>query len=197
LKLALRPTIPARERYYANPRPARRGNAPLRQRGRLRGQCSAEGLPRRAVRLALGRACRRAWRGSSGRHGAGPDPGREREAVPAPNHASSSRCRSGDERPTAEAHCRVLPRECASRDRTLTPRSNGPTGLAWGGREVSPSLLSNLARLAREGGGRAVRCGQGLPEWPVGRPRACPQGAGACEQGGGTREASAPRSRGA
>ena len=46
LELALRPTIPARERYYANPRPARRGDAPLRQRGRLRGQCSAEGLRR-------------------------------------------------------------------------------------------------------------------------------------------------------
>ena len=33
MKLALRPTVPARERYYANPRPARRGNAPLRQTG--------------------------------------------------------------------------------------------------------------------------------------------------------------------
>jgi hypothetical protein len=54
LKLALRPTVPARERYHANPRPARRGNAPLRQRGRLRGQCSAERLTARAVRSGSG-----------------------------------------------------------------------------------------------------------------------------------------------
>ena len=37
MKLALRPTVPARERYYANPRPARRGNAPLRQTGSTAG----------------------------------------------------------------------------------------------------------------------------------------------------------------
>lgn len=54
MKLALRPTAPARERYHANPRPARRGNAPLRQRGRLRGQCSAERLTARAVRPGSG-----------------------------------------------------------------------------------------------------------------------------------------------
>jgi hypothetical protein len=60
LQLALRPTVPARERYYANPRPARRGNAPLRQRDRLRGQCSAERLTPRALPLVLGRAFRRA-----------------------------------------------------------------------------------------------------------------------------------------
>jgi hypothetical protein len=32
-RLALRPKIPARERFYADTRPARRGNAPLRQTG--------------------------------------------------------------------------------------------------------------------------------------------------------------------
>jgi len=32
-RLAPRPTIPARERFYADTRPARRGNAPLRQTG--------------------------------------------------------------------------------------------------------------------------------------------------------------------
>src|SRR5215207_7710256 len=32
-RLALRPTIPARERFYADTRLARRGNAPLRQTG--------------------------------------------------------------------------------------------------------------------------------------------------------------------
>jgi hypothetical protein len=64
LKLALRPTVPARERYYANPRPARRGNAPLRQTGSTVGPVFWEGLPSRAVRRALGRACRRAGRGS-------------------------------------------------------------------------------------------------------------------------------------
>ena len=37
MKLALRPTIPARERFYANTRPARRGNAPLRQTGSTAG----------------------------------------------------------------------------------------------------------------------------------------------------------------
>jgi hypothetical protein len=37
LKLALRPTIPARERFYANTRTARRGNAPLRQTGSTAG----------------------------------------------------------------------------------------------------------------------------------------------------------------
>jgi hypothetical protein len=37
LKLALRPTIPARERYYANSRTARRGNPPLRQTGSTAG----------------------------------------------------------------------------------------------------------------------------------------------------------------
>ena len=37
MKLALRPTIPARERFYADTRPARRGNAPLRQTGSTAG----------------------------------------------------------------------------------------------------------------------------------------------------------------
>ena len=66
-------------------------------------------------------------------------------------------------------------------------------GLHWGRREVSRSLLSNLARLAREGGGRAVPDGYARPQWPVGRPRARPQGAGACGQGQRAREASAAR----
>jgi hypothetical protein len=39
-RLALRPTIPARERFYAEPRPARRGNAAWGERDLLRGQCS-------------------------------------------------------------------------------------------------------------------------------------------------------------
>ena len=36
-RLALRPTIPARERFYADTRLARRGNAPLRQTGSTAG----------------------------------------------------------------------------------------------------------------------------------------------------------------
>jgi hypothetical protein len=43
LRLALRPTIPARERFYADTCPARRGNAPLRQRDRLRGRSRISG----------------------------------------------------------------------------------------------------------------------------------------------------------
>src|SRR5215211_1519676 len=37
LRLALRPTISARERFYADTRSARRGNAPLRQTGSTAG----------------------------------------------------------------------------------------------------------------------------------------------------------------
>jgi hypothetical protein len=36
-RLALRPTIPARERFYADTRLARRGNAPSRQTGSTAG----------------------------------------------------------------------------------------------------------------------------------------------------------------
>ena len=49
-RLALRPTIPARERFYANTRLARRGNAPSRQTGSTAGlvpfskQCAARAL---------------------------------------------------------------------------------------------------------------------------------------------------------
>jgi hypothetical protein len=53
----------------------------------------------------------------------------------------------------------------ASRDRSVTPgmRTDARSRLV-GGREVSPALLSNLARPTSEGGGRAVDCGQGLPD---------------------------------
>jgi hypothetical protein len=54
--------------------------------------CGASGTARR------GRACKRAWRGSSGRHEAGPDPRHEREAVPA--HSCELR------RPRAQAWAR-------------------------------------------------------------------------------------------
>jgi hypothetical protein len=46
VEAGLRPTVLARERYHADPRPARRGNAPLRQRGRLRGRVLRSGLRR-------------------------------------------------------------------------------------------------------------------------------------------------------
>jgi hypothetical protein len=47
-------TIPARERFYANTRPARRGNAPLRQTGSTAGPVFvSKRLTARAERLAL------------------------------------------------------------------------------------------------------------------------------------------------
>jgi hypothetical protein len=93
LKLALRPTAPARERYHANPRPARRGNAPLRQRGRVRGLCSAERPTARAVRPGSGERASelaRIVRSASSRT----DAGHEREAVPAPSMRAAAIVRS-------------------------------------------------------------------------------------------------------
>jgi hypothetical protein len=106
LKLALRPTIPARERYYANPRPARRGNAPLRHRGRPWGQCSGRGFRReRCGSRSGGRA---GELGEDRQVGMGPDPiqAANREAAPAPNHASSSSASAPIRRPRAQAWAR-------------------------------------------------------------------------------------------
>src|SRR3954451_102121 len=70
LRLALRPTISARERFYADSRSARRGNAPLRQTGSTAGPalylCGAGPVsvvrpPRTAFRRAVGAAERRTF----------------------------------------------------------------------------------------------------------------------------------------
>jgi hypothetical protein len=106
LKLALRPTVPARERFYANPRPARRGNAPLRQTGSTVGQCSGRGFRRERCGSRSGGRAGELGDDREGRHGAGPDPGHEREAVPAPIHASSSSASAPMRRPRAQAWAR-------------------------------------------------------------------------------------------
>jgi hypothetical protein len=72
LKLALRPTVPARERYHANPRPARRGNAPLRQTGSTAGPVFCRAAYGASGAARLGRACTRA--GEDRQVGIEPDP---------------------------------------------------------------------------------------------------------------------------
>src|SRR5687768_11671632 len=146
-RLALRPTIPARERFYADTRLARRGNAPLRQTGSTAGlvlfskQSSSAALvlypivPSRSNRLAGTRQeIQRSVAGRANDH----LPGVQARALlySAPTGASSRASTRPESRPSPGSRSR-----------------GGPHGRQEGG-EASPPRKQGSAR---EGEGRAHR----------------------------------------